>query len=105
MLLVCCIQSSNYLLNPLCCVLHAMDLLHDVDAVLRTNRNWAGKMAVMPKKNVDVGILIGGMERGEGSGLSALNAIGPKPSKAVNADHLSPFFIRPWRNDQWSRWE
>ena len=57
-------------------------------------------MAVMQKKDVDVGILIDGMERGEGSGLSALNVIGPKPSKAVNADLLSPFFIRPWRNGQ-----
>lgn len=56
-------------------------------------------MAVMQKKNVDVGILIDGMERGEGSGLSALNVIGPKPFEVVNSDHFSPFFIffiRPW---------
>ena len=67
-----------------------MDLLHDADAVLRTNRNWAGKMAVMPKKNVDVGILIDGMERGEGSGLSAL-----KMSLGLNRPRRSTLTISP----------
>ena len=48
-----------------------------VDAVLEVE--GAGRVAAVTKRMFDGGVLLDGMERGEASGLSAVNLVGAKP--------------------------